>query len=253
MTTDRNMDARTVEGFGDEWRRFDQSGLSDDERRALFERYFSCFPWASLPEDARGVRRGLRQRALGGRRGTEGRAADMPRCKPGSPGGGPTGTRGQAELRVRSCVGGRPPDGPGVHGLRVLARSPASRSRHGRRHQGVREQAQAGSAASTLYILRVRQPAPVVQVDLEAERFAEERNLEPAHGASLLRHPANRPVRVLAARPPPPWCSSHSESTLITCRCLSIAGRASTPCVLTRWTASGRGSNNGSPPGRLNR
>lgn len=49
-----NIDNKTVEGFGDEWTRFDQSGLSDAERLELFDRYFNIFPWKSLPKKAQG-------------------------------------------------------------------------------------------------------------------------------------------------------------------------------------------------------
>ncbi len=49
-----NVDVRTVEGFGDEWERFDQSALSEDELNELFSRYFSLFPWEMLPESAIG-------------------------------------------------------------------------------------------------------------------------------------------------------------------------------------------------------
>lgn len=52
MTT--NMDARVVDGFGDEWTRMDQSGLASAERDALFASYFSIFPWQALPADAVG-------------------------------------------------------------------------------------------------------------------------------------------------------------------------------------------------------
>jgi len=44
-----NLDAQTVEGFGDEWSRFDQSDLSAKESKELFESYFAVFPWESLP------------------------------------------------------------------------------------------------------------------------------------------------------------------------------------------------------------
>jgi SAM-dependent methyltransferase len=44
-----NADERTVEGFGYEWSRFDQTGLSDAEARTVFEQYFGIFPWSSLP------------------------------------------------------------------------------------------------------------------------------------------------------------------------------------------------------------
>ena len=44
-----NKDQRTVDGFGDEWERFDQSQLAQDEHQDLFDRYFSIFPWEKLP------------------------------------------------------------------------------------------------------------------------------------------------------------------------------------------------------------
>lgn len=50
----RNVHAKTVEGFGDEWTRFDQSALSDEERRDIFDSYFSVFPWDMLPEHSEG-------------------------------------------------------------------------------------------------------------------------------------------------------------------------------------------------------
>jgi len=40
-----NQDVKTVQGFGDEWERFDQSNLSSDELGALFDKYFKIFPW----------------------------------------------------------------------------------------------------------------------------------------------------------------------------------------------------------------
>jgi ubiquinone/menaquinone biosynthesis C-methylase UbiE len=51
----RNIDPLVAEGFGDEWSRFDQTKLSGTEKRALFEDYFSIFPWHSLPERAVGA------------------------------------------------------------------------------------------------------------------------------------------------------------------------------------------------------
>lgn len=50
----RNVDQGTVDSFGDEWTRFDQSKLPEAESRAVFDRYFAIFPWASLPSDASG-------------------------------------------------------------------------------------------------------------------------------------------------------------------------------------------------------
>ena len=49
-----NLDQKTVDSFGDEWARFDQSGMSDNEARKVFEEYFSVFPWDALPTDAIG-------------------------------------------------------------------------------------------------------------------------------------------------------------------------------------------------------
>jgi hypothetical protein len=39
-----NIDFTTVDGFGDEWERFDQSLLDKNEHLELFNRYFSIFP-----------------------------------------------------------------------------------------------------------------------------------------------------------------------------------------------------------------
>jgi len=40
-----NIDRLTVEGFGEEWSRYDQTKLSPDELEYYFGRYFSTFPW----------------------------------------------------------------------------------------------------------------------------------------------------------------------------------------------------------------
>ena len=50
----QNIDAATVDGFGEEWDSFDQTALSEAEWRELFERYFAIFPWDSLPANAEG-------------------------------------------------------------------------------------------------------------------------------------------------------------------------------------------------------
>ena len=50
----KNLDAKTVEGFGDEWSRFDQTGMSDEDTTRLFEGYFSIFPWSDLSKNAVG-------------------------------------------------------------------------------------------------------------------------------------------------------------------------------------------------------
>ena len=50
----KNQDKNTVEGFGDEWSRFDQSDLPEDEQQLLFEEYFSVFPWKDISKESVG-------------------------------------------------------------------------------------------------------------------------------------------------------------------------------------------------------
>ncbi len=50
----KNVDGATVDGFGEEWARFDQTGLPDTDARTAFAQYFSLFPWDRLPKDAVG-------------------------------------------------------------------------------------------------------------------------------------------------------------------------------------------------------
>lgn len=49
-----NIDNEVVAGFGDEWSRFDQSALTQDELRRMFDNYFSIFTWDILPPDSVG-------------------------------------------------------------------------------------------------------------------------------------------------------------------------------------------------------
>lgn len=49
-----NLHSPTVEDFGREWARFDQTALPAGELRGAFERYFAIFPWEVLPPDAVG-------------------------------------------------------------------------------------------------------------------------------------------------------------------------------------------------------
>ncbi len=49
-----NIDPKTVASFGDEWTRFDQSGMSDSEAQKVLGEYFAVFPWAQLPVNAEG-------------------------------------------------------------------------------------------------------------------------------------------------------------------------------------------------------
>jgi hypothetical protein len=49
-----NLHTSTVESFGTEWTLFDQSELSEQEARRVFDQYFSEFPWSALPTSAVG-------------------------------------------------------------------------------------------------------------------------------------------------------------------------------------------------------
>jgi SAM-dependent methyltransferase len=50
-----NRDEKTVTSFGDEWERYNQSGLSSLEGKKIFSEYFSIFPWESLPPNPVGA------------------------------------------------------------------------------------------------------------------------------------------------------------------------------------------------------
>jgi len=49
-----NVDHAVVEGFGHEWKKFDQSAISSEELEYNFDTYFSIFPWDHLPSDSVG-------------------------------------------------------------------------------------------------------------------------------------------------------------------------------------------------------
>ena len=54
IRTNPNLDRATVDSFGDEWSRFDQSDMSEAETNAIFNEYFAVFPWARLPDSPTG-------------------------------------------------------------------------------------------------------------------------------------------------------------------------------------------------------
>jgi SAM-dependent methyltransferase len=49
-----NRHQGTVDSFGDEWRRFDQSALGEAESADIFDSYFAIFPWDQLRPGATG-------------------------------------------------------------------------------------------------------------------------------------------------------------------------------------------------------
>lgn len=50
----KNLDTKTIDSFGDEWMRFNQTGMPDQESQKIFNEYFAIFPWDTLPADAEG-------------------------------------------------------------------------------------------------------------------------------------------------------------------------------------------------------
>ena len=50
-----NYDKDVVSGFGDEWSRLDQTGLTERDFEEIFDGYFGLFPWDRLPEDSVGL------------------------------------------------------------------------------------------------------------------------------------------------------------------------------------------------------
>lgn len=50
----QNLDFHVVQGFGDEWSRFDQSELSAEELQEMFDNYFNIFPWEKLDKNSIG-------------------------------------------------------------------------------------------------------------------------------------------------------------------------------------------------------
>jgi ubiquinone/menaquinone biosynthesis C-methylase UbiE len=49
-----NKDQAVVDGFGDEWSRFDQRELDPEELESMFQAYFAILPWERLGEKAVG-------------------------------------------------------------------------------------------------------------------------------------------------------------------------------------------------------
>jgi ubiquinone/menaquinone biosynthesis C-methylase UbiE len=50
----KNIDPSTVDSFGNEWKRFNQAKVSNDELAKNFNDYFEIFPWGSIGENSVG-------------------------------------------------------------------------------------------------------------------------------------------------------------------------------------------------------
>ena len=50
----QNRDLEVVKDFGEEWQKFDQSDMTDQELENIFNEYFSIFPWHILPASSEG-------------------------------------------------------------------------------------------------------------------------------------------------------------------------------------------------------
>jgi SAM-dependent methyltransferase len=55
MNPSENLDAKVTAGFADEWTRFDQTALSDQQKRSIFENYFDIFPWERVDGNSHGA------------------------------------------------------------------------------------------------------------------------------------------------------------------------------------------------------
>jgi SAM-dependent methyltransferase len=54
MVETRNIDERVAKDFGREWSQYDQSDVPERDLSDQFNAYFAIFPWAHLPEKAKG-------------------------------------------------------------------------------------------------------------------------------------------------------------------------------------------------------
>ncbi len=50
----KNLHKDTVKSFSDQWVRYDQSGMDNDEAKKIFKNYFSIFPWKRISKSAEG-------------------------------------------------------------------------------------------------------------------------------------------------------------------------------------------------------
>ncbi len=50
----KNLDKDTVKSFSDQWIRYDQTGMDDNEAKKIFKNYFSIFPWKRISKSSEG-------------------------------------------------------------------------------------------------------------------------------------------------------------------------------------------------------
>ncbi len=51
----KRVSRQVIAGFGEEWSRFTQDEINDEERQKIFDDYFAIFPWSQLPAKAKGA------------------------------------------------------------------------------------------------------------------------------------------------------------------------------------------------------
>src|SRR5437764_232010 len=49
-----NANDAVIQGFGEEWVKFDNSQLSEEEAEEIFRQYFKIFPWSEISRDSVG-------------------------------------------------------------------------------------------------------------------------------------------------------------------------------------------------------
>ena len=50
----KNLDKDTVKSFSDQWIRYDQTGMDNNEAKKIFKNYFSIFPWKKISKSSEG-------------------------------------------------------------------------------------------------------------------------------------------------------------------------------------------------------
>ena len=189
-----NQDTRTVDGFGDEWRRFDQRGVADAElshavrvvlRGVPVGRRCPSAPSASTSAAAADDGPGWSRRGSGRLHASMPRAEALAVARRNLAHAAPTAT-------LYHGRGRRHPARRRQHGLRLLARRAAPRPRHRPRPPRLRRQAQAGAPFLLYLYYALRQPPVVVPRSLARVGPRAPRRVASAVPGPLRRQPGSR-------------------------------------------------------------